>query len=278
VRTCWTRCERRVEIKVETRVQGDSLNSVPGDTVLRGSIRVWDFADRTIVRARQENKVGGDQQIQLGARVDTVRVEAVQRWIVGPLVHQLQPVVKFGDAAGRTPRGRSHLRDEEASGSQRQELIGDARLRRTGGKQELGRARPGDVEEENAGLPTQEAQEAAASEDILVSREVAVVRLVADIPGRRERDRINDLTVVVRVLVEVNHREEIGMHARLIARPDVERLLRLGAAASIAELLIIAGIIAGIRSTRVEQQQRGEQQSSDTNKPPTSHILLPLFY
>jgi hypothetical protein len=27
-----------------------SLNIVPGDTVLRGSIRVWDFADRTIVR------------------------------------------------------------------------------------------------------------------------------------------------------------------------------------------------------------------------------------
>ena len=68
--------------------------------------------------------------------------------------------------------------------------------------------RVADVEEEDAVLPLEQAEQAAAREHLLVPRRVAVVRLVADVPRRRDRHGAQHLAVGRRVAVEVDDREE----------------------------------------------------------------------
>jgi hypothetical protein len=50
----------------------------------------------------------------------------------------------------------------------RQKVVRDPGLRRIGGKQESGMARIRDVKKEDAVLPTQQAEQASASQDVLV--------------------------------------------------------------------------------------------------------------
>src|SRR5215471_10555892 len=78
------------------------------------------------------------------------------------------------------------------------------------------------VEEEDAVLVFEHAQQTAAGEHFLVRREVAVMRFVADVSRWRKRNRLDDLPIHSGVLIEIHHGEEVGRVVRLVAGPDVE--------------------------------------------------------
>ena len=72
----------------------------------------------------------------------------------------------------------------------------------------------GDVEEEDVVLALEDAQETTAGENRLVGRRVAVMRLVAGVARRWRRDRSKHLSVLARLAIEVDDREEVRRHAR----------------------------------------------------------------
>ena len=103
--------------------------------------------------------------------------------VVRPLPDQVEVLVELRNATRGAAGGGSHLSDQESSLRQRKEVVGDAGKGRTCGEQEPRFARLRNVKEENPVLSAQQAEEAAASKRVLVGRQVAVVRLVADVPG-----------------------------------------------------------------------------------------------
>ena len=146
----------------------------------------------------------------------------------------------------------------------RVEIVGDARQRRIGREQELRIAVVRNVEEENAVLRAQQAQQSAAREDVLVVREVTMMRLVADVAGRRNGYCLEDLPVRLRMLVEIDNGEKVRRDACLIAGPDVERprLMRVS-----AELVIV---VVSVRARRSGGRQRQHQQERRDNRCPTA--------
>ena len=78
-----------------------------------------------------------------------------------------------------------------------------------------------------------------------------MVRLVADVARRRNRDRLDDLAVVPGVFVEIDDRQKIGRDASLVSGPDVERLRR-----PVAAVMVIATVVR-----QREAHERPKQQS-----------------
>jgi hypothetical protein len=69
------------------------------------------------------------------------------------------------------------------------------------------------------------AQESTAPQDLAVGRQVHVVWLVGRRSRAGERHCVDDLSVARRVLVEVDHRQEVGDGVNDVLGPDVEVLL-----------------------------------------------------
>src|SRR5262245_28699145 len=156
-----------------------------------------------------------------------MRVEIVHRGICGPLPHQTQIPVEFGDAAGRSALVRSHLRNEESASVQRQEVVGDVGERAARREQESRTTSVRHIEEEDAVLTAEQRQQAATGQDVLVGGEMTMVRLVSGAAGTWQRDRRDDLAVAGRIFVEIDDRQEVRGDPGLVARPDVEGSRRI---------------------------------------------------
>ena len=98
---------------------------------------------------------------------------------------KMHAAVEFGDATGRHAVGRAHLCDQEAAVFKGHEVVGHARFHGFGGEHKTRLLRIGYVEEEDAVLIFQQAEQSSASQDGLGRIQVAVVRLVAGVAGRR---------------------------------------------------------------------------------------------
>jgi hypothetical protein len=97
----------------------------------------------------------------------------------------MQVGIELGHAPGRSAARRSHLRYEETPAFEGQEIVSDAGLGRAGGEEKSRMPSVGHIKEEDAVLPAQQTEQAAAGKDVVVSREMAVVRLIADVARRR---------------------------------------------------------------------------------------------
>jgi hypothetical protein len=89
--------------------------------------------------------------------------------------------------------------------------------------------RIGNIEKEDAILAFQQAEQAPAGEHLLVSRKMAVMGLVADISGRRQRHGIDDLAIMGRVLIKVHNGQKVRGLVGLVASPDVQHRFFLAA-------------------------------------------------
>src|SRR5262249_19224586 len=78
--------------------------------------------------------------------------------------------------------------------------------------------------EEDPVLPTQQTEQAAAGQDIVVGRKMAVVCFISHIAGRRNGNSLDYLSVIIGILVEINDCNKVRSHASLVASPDIESL------------------------------------------------------
>src|SRR5215471_7746177 len=81
------------------------------------------------------------------------------------------------------------------------------------------------IKEENAILAPQYAEQAAASEGVLIRRQMGVMRLIAGVTGRRNGDRSNYFSILRGIFIKVDYSKEIGSQARLVTRPDIQGFL-----------------------------------------------------
>jgi len=153
----------------------------------------------------------------------TVRVEAVARRACRMFGAQGQVRAELHDAPGAFAGWAAHHGDQEAAVRKGVELVGDRRLRRIGGAEETRRAGTRDVEEEHLGLPAEDREQTADAEHAAVRREPHVMRLVAGCARTGQLDARQRPAVRRRALVEIDHSEEVGRLAGLVAGPDVER-------------------------------------------------------
>src|SRR5262249_7912478 len=135
---------------------------------------------------------------------------------------------------------------------QGQKVVGNARFGAAGGKKKLRIAWPRHVKEKDSILPAQEAKQPSAGERVLVRREMAVVRFVADIARRRNWNRLDDATVVRRVFIKINNGKKIRGQTRLIAGPDIQRFRRSVSVIVVASLMVM--------SESASHERRGEQK------------------
>ena len=70
--------------------------------------------------------------------------------------------------------------------------------------------RVGDVKEKDAVLPAQQAKQAAAGQNVVVGRKMAVVRLIAYVARRRNGNGSDYLSIVVGIFVKVNDGKKVG--------------------------------------------------------------------
>src|SRR5260370_19704581 len=87
-------------------------------------------------------------------------------------------------------------------------------------------------------LPAQQAEQTATGEDVLVVREMAVVRLIADVARRRNWNGSEYLSITIRVLVKVDDRKKVSGHAGLVTCPNIESLVPV-VAVLIAAFIVI---------------------------------------
>ena len=173
-----------------------------------------------------------------------MRVEPVQRRSGGPLLEhrhraevvcdEMQSAIEFGNPSGCRAVGRTHLRDQEAAVLGRQEVVSNARFDGFGGEQKPRIGRIGHVKEEDPVLPLQQAQQSPASQNGFRRIQVAVVRFVADVAGRWKRYGLDHRAISRRLLVKIDHCQEIRCDVSLVLRPDVENFVFSPAMAEIA--------------------------------------------
>src|SRR5262245_15458491 len=101
-----------------------------------------------------------------------MRVKPILRGIGWPLFDQAQVGIELCQSPRRPAHGRSHLRDQKAATVERKEVIGDAGLRCVRRKQEPGTTGVRNIKEKYAVLSAQQAEQAPAGQDVLVSGEV----------------------------------------------------------------------------------------------------------
>src|SRR5258708_1046741 len=89
----------------------------------------------------------------------------------------------------------------------------------------MGGGRRGDMEKENLLLTFEGAEEPAAGQRFPVRREAHVMRLIPSGAGPGKRHAGDHLPVFRRMLVEIDHREKVGIRARLVAGPDEQMFL-----------------------------------------------------
>ncbi len=152
-------------------------------------------------------------------------VEAVLRQRGGMLGYQLKIPVELNHSARRMSVRSAHHRDQETALWQRVELVCDGRQRRVGGSEKLRPSGISNVEEEDLLLSLENAQQSACGQHATVSRESDVMRLVACRAGAWERYGRDHATVIMRMLVEVDHCKKVGIGPRLVASPDEEVFL-----------------------------------------------------
>ena len=153
-------------------------------------------------------------------------VEAVLGRGLRVLGHQLQFLVELRHAPRVVPLRTTHHGDQETAAGKRVELAGDGGKRRVSRPQEAGIGGLRDVPEENLLLAFQETQQPARGEDLPIAGEPHMVRLVPGLTRARKGSTRDHLAVAGRLLVEVDHQQEIGRLAGLIPRPNVQVLLR----------------------------------------------------
>ena len=181
---------------------------------------------------------------------------------------------------GRSAAGRSHLRDQEAapSSGRKSSVMLDcgALASRTGTSDG---AAFETSKKKMPFWPLQQAQQPAAGQDVLVGREVAVVRLVADVARRRNGNGPDDLAVVVGVLVEVDDGEEVRGDAGLIARPDVEGLRPFFVMTGSPASRLASPVPPRAHATRISMPTRGTHDSfsADFIRPPSACSGLELL-
>src|SRR5215472_10629715 len=99
-------------------------------------------------------------------------------------------------------------------------------MRAEGWQEEFRCSRIRNVKEEHLLLAFQRAEQAAGDQHLAIGRETHVMRLIAGCAGVGERDGRDYLSVVMRMLIEIDDGQEVGFSTGLIAGPDVEdRLL-----------------------------------------------------
>ena len=136
----------------------------------------------------------------------------------------MHAAVEFCDATGRHASSRAHLCDQKAAVFNRQKVVRHARFHGFGRKHKPRFLRIGYVEEENSVLPFQQAEQPPATQDGLVRIQVAVVRFVAGVAGRRDRYDIDHFSIFGRLFVKIDHGKEIRSNVRLVLRPDIQNL------------------------------------------------------
>src|SRR5262249_15260312 len=143
------------------------------------------------------------------------------------VAHKVQLTVEFRDPAGGSAGGRAHLSNQEAAIFRGKKVVRDGGFDGFSREQEARISGLADIEEEDPVLPLESTQQAAARKKFSGRVEVAVVRFVSDVAGRRYRHGLDYLAVIVRVLIEIDHCQEIGGLVRLISGPNVQSLLFL---------------------------------------------------
>src|SRR5207249_3090284 len=131
-------------------------------------------------------------EVDLWPHGDAMRVEAIGRRGLRPLLDQVEVAVEFRYPTRRAACVRAHLGDKEAAFRKWVEVVGDGGKRRGRRLDECGVVRFRDIEEEDSVLPFEQAQEAAAGQRVAIGGEVDMVRLVA---GGGDRRRLEDLAV-----------------------------------------------------------------------------------
>ena len=135
------------------------------------------------------------------------------------------------NAAGRRIRrrgpGASPVADpicviRKPPSGRRIEIVRDAGLDCSRGQQKPGMPRTGNIEEENAVLIFEHAQQSAACQHLLVRRKMAVMRFVADVSRRRKRNGIDNLPISRGVFVKINDGQKVGRDVGLVARPNIK--------------------------------------------------------
>src|SRR5690242_2493875 len=99
--------------------------------------------------------------------------------------HEVQLSVEFSDAARGSACIRAHLGNQKAAAFGGHEVVCNGRFHGLGGKQESRISVVADVEEEDAVLPLENAQQPAASQNLPGGVQVTVVGFVRDVAGRR---------------------------------------------------------------------------------------------
>src|SRR5262249_53431107 len=109
-----------------------------------------------------------------------------------------------------------HLRHQKSAVGQRQEVVGDVRECAARREHESRTPWLREIEEEDAVLTAQQSEQAAARQDVLVRREMAMVWLISGAARSRTGDGPDDLPIAWRVLVEVDDRQKVGRHPGLV--------------------------------------------------------------
>src|SRR5258708_3433276 len=133
----------------------------------------------------------------------------------------------------------------------------DGGLGGPGGEQEPRVARARHVKEEDAVLPPQQAEQASTGEDVLVGREMAVVRLVADVARGRNGNGSEHFSIIIGVFVKVDDGKKVRGHAGLVAGPHIEGLGR--------------PVLAIARLPIARERGSGEGQGDQKQRPDQGH-------
>ncbi len=104
---------------------------------------------------------------------------------------------------------------------------------------------------------------------------MAVVRLIAHIARRRNGDGLDYFSVIIGVFVKINDGQEVGGHASLVARPDIESLGRLVVVAVLMAVFVIVGECCADESQR--QQSRSPDHGRRMQFVITFVRILPLL-
>ena len=185
------------------------------------------IAGDDIQRAGRQDEIGRHHQVESRARAEMpCGLKPSSGGLSGHSLTRFRPASNSASRPGAPPVAEPICvtrKPPPSSGRKSSVMLDCGRAR---GEQELRSARAGDVEEEDAVLSAQHAEQAAAGKNVLVGRQMTVVGLVANAPRKRNRNGPDDLAIVVRVIVEVDDRQEVRGHTGLIAGPDIESFRR----------------------------------------------------
>src|SRR5437870_5475882 len=137
---------------------------------------------------------------------------------------QFELSIELGHSDRRMTLRAAHHGDQETAIGESVELVRDGGERRVRGVNKRRRFRIGHVKEEDLPLALQNTEQPARSQHLPIGGEPYVMRFVARGAWVGKREVSDDISVIARMLVKIDHREKIRLDAGLVARPDEEML------------------------------------------------------